>query len=348
MNQLKFNVKNQIITRTDHFQVVADSKNYLNAEFVFTDEWNGEKIIAIFGHDGNYYQVELIDNVCLVPWEVIKAPSFSVSLFCDNLITANIVKVGVEKSGFTDDGQIPGTPTPTIFEKYIEELDERFKKTVEESIPPKATEEQANEGNDDLAYMTPAKSKQQFNYLIASALTDTPEIYTKESIEGMNSITGMKHGDMCIILSGTSSAQSIYRYYTKDINGNELSSPQWVWLTDLSLFAPMPVLELTEDFNDSYPTFVWDYSLGNSAKITFIDEPTGIEELRITNVFSGAYGTIDVYHSPGGSLKFEDGTYYSFPPDWDYLVPNANQHYRYSFYFDGYKFDWSRSVRENV
>ena len=333
MNQLKFNVKNQIITRTDHFQVVADSKNYLNAEFVFTDEWNGEKIIAIFGHDGNYYQVELTDNVCLVPWEVIKAPSFSVSLFCDNLITANIVKVGVEKSGFTDDGQIPGTPTPTIFEKYIEELDERFKKTVEESIPPKATEEQANEGNDDIAYMTPAKSKQQFNYLIASALTDTPEIYTKESIEGMNSITGMKHGDMCIILSGTSSAQSIYRYYTKDINGAELSNPQWVWLTDLSLFAPLPVLELEDG--------TWDYALGNSAKITLTENTA----LSITNVYSGAYGVIDVY---GNFTLTLPSNSYSFPSDWDYLVPNANQHYRYSFYYDGNKFDWSRSVRENV
>lgn len=167
----------------------------------------------------------------------------------------------------------------------------------------------------------------------ASLVVNTPEIYTKESITAMNAITGMKHGDMCIIISGTSSAQSIYRYYTKDISGNNLTNPQWVWLTDLSLFAPLPVLELT-DGN-------WNYSLGNSAKITLAENTV----LSISNVYSGAYGVIDVY---GNFTLTLPSNSYSFPPDWDYLVPNANQHYRYSFYYDGNKFDWSRSVRENV
>lgn len=332
MNQLKFNVNNQIITRTDHFRVVAGSKNYLNAEFTFTDEWKGEDIIAIFGHNGEYYQVALENNACLVPWEVIKDPAFSVSLFCDNLITANIVRVNVEKSGFTDDGQVPGTPTPTIWDQYIAELDAKFQKTVEESIAPKATTEQATEGTDDFSYMTPLTSKEQFNHLISGTLTNTPEFYTKETIEGMNAITGMKHGDMCIILSGNTSAQSIYRYYTKDINGNALSTPQWVWLTDLSLFAPLAVLELTDS--------AWDYSKGNTAKLTLSADIT----LSLSNVKSGDYGVLDVYG--GFALTLPENSY-AFPPDWDYLAPNANQHYRYSFFYDGRKFDWNRSVRNN-
>jgi len=332
MNQLKFNVKNQIITRIDHFQVVADSKNYLNAEFTLSDEWQGEEVIAIFGHDGNYYQVSLVDNTCLVPWEVIKAPHFTVSLFCDNLITANIVKVGVERSGFTDDGQVPGTPTPTIWDERMDELEERFRQAAAKFIPTKATSEQATEGTEDIAYMTPAMSKLQFNHLIAETLTDTPEFYIKESIEAMNAVTGMKNGDMCIIMSADSSAQSIYRYYTKDINGAELTSPQWVWLTDLSLFAPYPVLELVDG--------TWDYSLGNSAKLTLTEDTT----LSISNVYSGAYGVIDVYGNYALALPENS---YAFPSDWNYLVPNSTQHYRYSFYYDGSKFDWNRSVREN-
>ena len=39
---LKFNVKNQIITRTDDFRVVADSRNYLSAEFSFIEEGTGK------------------------------------------------------------------------------------------------------------------------------------------------------------------------------------------------------------------------------------------------------------------------------------------------------------------
>ena len=134
-------------------------------------------------------------------------------------------------------------------------------------IPEKAIESQAIEGTNDTEFMTPLMGKKQFDHFISASLVNTPEIYTKETIEGMNTITGMKHGDMCIILSGNTSAQSIYRYYTKDINGNALSTPQWVWLTDLSLFAPQPVQELTMEItDDGLNKLTWDYSKGNTAK----------------------------------------------------------------------------------
>lgn len=216
----------------------------------------------------------------------------------------------------------------------------------EDDIPNKATESQAIEGTNDTEFMTPLMGKKQFDHFISASLVNTPEIYTKETIDGMNTITGMKHGDMCIILSGNTSAQSIYRYYTKDINGNALSTPQWVWLTDLSLFAPQPVLELTaEDSGDSMWFANWDYSKGNTAKLN-----TYIHYIYIDNVKSGDYGIIDDYN---GCLEdaLNHWTHtlsnYAFPPDWDYLTPNANQHYRYSFFYDGSKFDWNRSVRNN-
>ena len=347
-------------------------------------------------------------------------------------------------------------------------------------IADKATESQATEGTDDNTYMTPLKSKTQFNHLIASSLTNVPEIYTKESIEGMWAISGAKHGDMCIILSGNTSAQSIYRYYTKDINGSPLSKSQWVWLTDLSLFAPQEVLTLSgegysenlltsadavENFggitditeieggvrltayseyavnapcsawieldssylgkkvkvsahikplggsepvsigigfiNPAYYTMYkdaggaaegdysvvvnipsehpyesageskfgifikitsqvaerivevtnitlkeaeskadWDFSLGNTAKITL----TQTLPLDILNVKSGDYGVLDVFGEGGITLPANS---YAVPPDWDYLAPGEDQHYRYSFLYDGTKFDWNRSVRND-
>ena len=219
----------------------------------------------------------------------------------------------------------------------------------EDDIPNKATESQAIEGTNDTEFITPLMGKKQFDHFISASLVNTPEIYTKETIDGMNTITGMKHGDMCIILSGNTSAQSIYRYYTKDINGNALSSPQWVWLTDLSLFAPQPVQELTMEItDDGLNKLTWDYSKGNTAKTS----EGYINLFYINNVKSGDYGVIDDY---GGFLNnwipnsssgmFPDS--YAPPPDWDYLAPNANQHYRYSFFYDGSKFDWNRSVRNN-
>lgn len=215
-----------------------------------------------------------------------------------------------------------------------EELSKKADKTyVDAVLPVKASELQASEGTDDSSYMTPLQTGNQIKSTLAASLVNTPEIYTKETTLGMNAITGMKHGDMCIILSGNTSAQSIYRYYTKDINGNALSTPQWVWLTDLSLFAPLAVLELTDS--------AWDYSKGNTAKLTLSADTT----LSLSNVKSGDYGVLDVYG--GFDLTLPENSY-AFPPDWDYLAPEAGQHYRYSFFYDGSKFDWNRSVRNNV
>ena len=79
---------------------------------------------------------------------------------------------------------------------------------------------------------------------------------------------------------------------------------------------------------------------GNTAKLLLTSDTL----LNITNVKEGECGVIDVYGDFNLTLPSNS---YSFPPDWDYLIPNSNQHYRYSFYYDGSKFDWNRSVREN-
>ena len=238
---------------------------------------------------------------------------------------------------------------------FTEELEQRLESYVDASVPPKATESQATEGTDDNTYMTPLKSKTQFNHLIAASLTNVPEIYTKESIQAMYMITGAKHGDMCIILSGNTAAQSVYRYYTKDINGSPLSSPQWVWLTDLSLFAPKPILQLTEQVGeDGYGTTHWDYTKGNIARIDNLGAGYNGNLFCIDNIKSGDVGVIDVYGSNRYDLvNIVDATqqYPDFgnvkSPDWDYLTPGTGQHYQYSFLYDGSKLNWRRSVWDN-
>lgn len=115
---LKFNIQNQTITRVDNFSVVGDSKNYLTASFSFSDEWTGI-ITAVFDHGGHAYCVMLgEDNTCTVPWEVIKPPYFTVSVFCGDLITANVVSVAVEKSGYKE-GKTPTPPTPDVYAQIL-------------------------------------------------------------------------------------------------------------------------------------------------------------------------------------------------------------------------------------
>ena len=41
------------------------------------------------------------DNQCYVPAEVIKSPSFEVSIYCGDLITTNAETVFIKQSGYT-------------------------------------------------------------------------------------------------------------------------------------------------------------------------------------------------------------------------------------------------------
>ena len=114
---LSFEITNQLIRRTDKNTVVADSKNYLYAIFTFSDEWQGVKT-AIFSHGGEKYHVLLENDMCLVPWEVIKQGILGVSVFCGDLITSSTAYITVNKSGYSAGGT-PSEPTPDIYSQII-------------------------------------------------------------------------------------------------------------------------------------------------------------------------------------------------------------------------------------
>lgn len=110
---LLFYVNNQTLSQNPaqaKGQVVADSRNYLKAQFMFqTSEWKkGSLLFALFTYKGKTYKKILgVEegtkwNECYVAPEVIKEGSFSVSVYCDNLITTNSVDISVAPSGYTE------------------------------------------------------------------------------------------------------------------------------------------------------------------------------------------------------------------------------------------------------
>ena len=117
---LHFVVNNQIITRTDTFVPVRNSRNYLYAEFEFlTDDWDGKSKTVLF-RIGNNEPIPILlgeTNTCLVPAEVLQDTSFSVSIIAGNLITANIVTVKLYESGYRT-GDIP-EPSQTLYEQLM-------------------------------------------------------------------------------------------------------------------------------------------------------------------------------------------------------------------------------------
>lgn len=120
---LTFTINKQLIRRTDCEIPVAKSENYLYAQFTFSDEWIGTKT-AIFNNGTPYSVILDEDNKCLVPWEVITASGFSVSVFCGQRITANVEFVRVLPTGYVE-GQTPEPPTPSVYDQIIEELNSK-------------------------------------------------------------------------------------------------------------------------------------------------------------------------------------------------------------------------------
>ena len=124
---LKFSVNEQTITnQSSDKKPIADSKNYLYSEFTFSEEWEGKTKAAIFETaKGEPYSQLLTDDACVVPWEVIKAPFFTVSVFGGDLITVNKVVVEVGQSGYRE-GQAPKPPTPSLWEQLLEVMKKQF------------------------------------------------------------------------------------------------------------------------------------------------------------------------------------------------------------------------------
>ena len=124
---LQFYVNNQMLSLNPaqkNIKIAADSKNYLKARFIFqTSEWTRGIIrYALFSHDGKTYKKILgiepgcKSNECFVSPEVIKTGQFTVSVFCDDLITSTVVALPVEESGYTEN-IVNQENTPTMLEQ---------------------------------------------------------------------------------------------------------------------------------------------------------------------------------------------------------------------------------------
>jgi hypothetical protein len=129
---LQFYVNNQTLSLNPaqkNIKIVADSKNYLKARFIFqTSEWTrGVLRYALFTHNGKTYKkilgIEpgLKSNECYVSPEVIKEGEFTVSVYCDDLITSTVETIPVSASGYTENIENQET-TPTVLEQMNEKM----------------------------------------------------------------------------------------------------------------------------------------------------------------------------------------------------------------------------------
>lgn len=138
---ISFSVSHQNIIRLDHERLKSKSRNYVYAEFTFTEEWLDVDKTAVFKTNGLVLHVDIVDNKCLVPWEMLaEKGEFAVSVFGGDLITTESVIVPVGLSGYEDGGE-PQDPTPTIYEQILKKIEEIEHGSVDPSVVQEVVDE---------------------------------------------------------------------------------------------------------------------------------------------------------------------------------------------------------------
>ena len=125
---LEFSVKNQRLSRYTAGVVASNSYGYLKFKFNFkTNDWKNVSVkMANFSCRGRNYPMLIDENdIVTVPKEVIKTPSFSVSVFGGG-ITTNTVTIPVENSNvsYEDDESISVKYYNEIINKLTAHIDE--------------------------------------------------------------------------------------------------------------------------------------------------------------------------------------------------------------------------------
>jgi hypothetical protein len=255
-------VVDQIIYNSSSIDIVADSRNILKTRFTFKgDVWSGLTKTALFiAPDGTAYKVLLVDDMCVVPHEVIKAPSFGVSVYGGDLMTASLYLVTVHESGYTDAGVDPAEPTPDVYNQMIAAFEAAKAEAAEsaQTATEKAGEASTSAGqaftysqtaatakdlaedykNDASTYKSQAKDykdeaaaieervSEAEQRVIALMATDTKS-YFFATLAERDAYEGFKHCDRCSVLE----TRADYIYDTRDTDGDTVN-PEWIKTSD--------------------------------------------------------------------------------------------------------------------
>lgn len=127
MQYIDFKVQHQTITRTDKYEVVGGSQNYLHARFTFCAEWADMAVVAVFStNSGKHYSVAIENGECLVPWEVLLGAEFWVGVFGGDRLTTSTTRVPV-KPGVKLNASPGGQPTPSAYEALVKRVEDAMK-----------------------------------------------------------------------------------------------------------------------------------------------------------------------------------------------------------------------------
>ena len=161
MISFTFKVKNQKL-ECSYDGIVADSINYLDAVFLFSEEWNGLQKYAHFANGDKKYEMIIIDdeiraerglNLTEGIWKVNLHGSILEDGEIKTRITTNEVQIYVEKSGVMD-----GDPFPDVIPSIGEQIVSEATQAAEDAKLYRNEAKQSENGADDSADIATEKA----------------------------------------------------------------------------------------------------------------------------------------------------------------------------------------------
>ena len=103
--------------------------NYYHCAFTFSDEWADLTKYAVFMVEDKAYTVEIIDDACIMPKEVLyKRCHVTAGVFGTNGASSDYIRISTNpicffvNDGSYVDGETPEQPTPDIWEIYLQKV----------------------------------------------------------------------------------------------------------------------------------------------------------------------------------------------------------------------------------
>lgn len=103
MRTLEFIITGQKIAKNpdcDFSGIVAGTEGYLQAEFLFSEEWAGCRMAAVFSSLGKEYPRPVTEGKCVIPAEALEWDNFGVRVVGQRenyRITTNEIKIRQER-----------------------------------------------------------------------------------------------------------------------------------------------------------------------------------------------------------------------------------------------------------
>lgn len=92
---IKLKVQGSIISRLDDEIIHDDDKTFVKLIFSFSEEWKNKKISAVISN-GTTQIVQIRNDQCEIPWELIKKGQVSVYVYTSGICTTNKAYIKVE------------------------------------------------------------------------------------------------------------------------------------------------------------------------------------------------------------------------------------------------------------